>query len=167
MTRRSSEPGGAGSVDSVMKHAASAPESLGRSHHLESFQGDLLNRIEDEANDESVRVFVVRGAPMSGQRDSSARIGNSSPWLPDSPLPLSDRTHPAILQTWRFRTTQVRAEESFSPAGAIKDTATYASAVAYKRSYTIDPRISARMAYWDITAGIALIFTAIVTPYEV
>ena len=31
----------------------------------------------------------------------------------------------------------------------------------------IDPRSSKRMGYWDLTTSIALIFTALVTPYEV
>ena len=94
MTRRSSEPCGAGSVHSALNQAASAPEFLDRGQfNPESFEGDLLERIEVEANDQksSVRAFVVTEAPMSGQRDSPARIGNSSPGLPGSPLPLSDR----------------------------------------------------------------------------
>ena len=51
-------------------------------------------------------------------------------------------------------------------AGAIKDVAAFARAIMYKR-WIIDPRVSKRIGYWDITAGVALIFTAIVTPYEV
>ena len=33
--------------------------------------------------------------------------------------------------------------------------------------YIIDPRASLRMRYWDMTTGVALVFTALVTPWEV
>ena len=37
----------------------------------------------------------------------------------------------------------------------------------HKSKYLIDPRTSVRLPYWDGISALALLFTAIVTPYEV
>ena len=36
-----------------------------------------------------------------------------------------------------------------------------------RRWWVIDPRVSSAIGWWDAVAGLALIFTAIVTPFEV
>ena len=54
--------------------------------------------------------------------------------------------------------------------GAITDTAILATRQAKqinKPWYQIDPRKSKVMGYWDSITGLALIFTALVTPFEV
>lgn len=55
-------------------------------------------------------------------------------------------------------------------AAEITDTATLALKAAQKISkpmFQIDPRTSHFMGKWDCVTGIALIFTALVTPFEV
>ena len=57
-----------------------------------------------------------------------------------------------------------------SGRGAITDTAILATRQAKqinKPWYQIDPRKSKVMGYWDSITGLALIFTALVTPFEV
>ena len=57
-----------------------------------------------------------------------------------------------------------------SGSGAITDAAIVATRQAKqinKPWYQIDPRKSKVMGYWDSITGLALIFTALVTPFEV